>query len=224
MRYSTCLTNTRLTNTRLTMALLALAGAAAACTDAPAGPSVPPAAAPRSALLTGTTEVGHDGRLTLTVNPAKEQTFRIGRHKIVFPANSICDPARSSYGPTEWDKPCKALNTPITITADTMTIDGHPFIAFSPELRFAPSRNAEQWVVLFMEDRNVADESVASSLNILWQAPDGTLVDESLADPTMATKVQTRGISDATVNRRIKHFSGYLVATRAGTTEAQAAQ
>ena len=199
-------------NTRFTLAALALAGMTAACTDAPTVPSTGPVEAMSPSLVTGMSSVGNDGRFTLTVNPTKEQTFRIGRHKVVFPAGSICDPAQSSYGPTEWDRKCKPLKRPITITADTMTVDGHPFINFSPELRFAPSRNAEQWVMLFMEDLSAGDETAASSLNILWHAPDGTLVDESLADPTLATSVKLHGIGTATVSRRVKHFSGYLVA------------
>src|SRR5437868_6502603 len=35
--------------------------------------------------------------------------FYIGRNAIVFPAHSICDPARSSYGFGTWDDRCEAI-------------------------------------------------------------------------------------------------------------------
>ena len=47
--------------------------------------------------------------------------------------------------------------------------------------------------------------------------PDGSLVDETLSDPTLLTQVQG---SSSVVYRRVKHFSGYMVATtRSAETE-----
>src|SRR3712207_2879784 len=42
-----------------------------------------------------------------------------GEHELTFDKglSSVCDPATSSYGPGEWDKPCTPATAPITVTA-----------------------------------------------------------------------------------------------------------
>ena len=195
---------------RFIAATTSLMGLIVACSDQPAslGPDAAELTRPSLASVTPTPT-----GFTFTVNPTKNETFvYMGQHKIVFPANSICDPATSSYGPAEWDAPCEPLTTPITITADTMSINGHPYIKFSPALRFVPTADPKQWVMLYMKDASASDPLVGPTLTILWEAPDGSFVDETLSDPTLATQVQG---SSSIVYRRLKHFSGYLVATRA---------
>ena len=197
------------TRNRFNLATTSLMGLIVACSDQPAslGPDMDDVSRPTLGKVVPTAS-----GFQFTVDPTKNETFvYMGEHKIVFPANSICDPATSSYGPTEWDMPCQPLSTPITVYADTMTLNGHPHLRFSPDLRFVPSADPKNWVMLYMKDPSASDPLLAPSLQILWEAPDGSLIDERLSDPTLATQVQG---SSSVVYRRVKHFSGYLVALR----------
>ncbi len=194
---------------RFDLGTISLMGLIVACSDRPGslGPDASELSRPSLAPVIPT-----PSGFKFTVDPSKNETFvYMGEHKIVFPAYSICDPATSSYGPSEWDAPCEPLTQPLTIRADTMTVNGHPHIRFSPDLRFVPSADSKHWVMLYLKDKAAADPSAAGSLSIVWAAPDGTFVDETLSDPTLATQVQG---SSSLVYRRVKHFSGYLVLTR----------
>jgi hypothetical protein len=163
--------------------------------------------------------------------------FRVGPHSVYFPANSICDPAKSTYGPGEWDKPCEVIADSIDIHAEIQKslTSGKPAIRFWPDLRFAPdtttgvgsteSAISERWVVLYMftEDAlNASDAQVSlleAKYRILWSPiMNATPIDESLKDPSLMTRVlRTEGL----VYRRVKHFSGYQVGSGSGGTEAQ---
>lgn len=203
--------------TRLDLATITLMGLiVAACSDRPStlAPEAAGASRPSLAPVAGTAT-----GFTFTVDPTKTGTFvYTGDHRIVFPAYSICDPATSSYGSAEWDAPCAPLTEPITVVADTMSVNGHPYIRFSPELRFVPSADPKRWVMLYMKDRAASDPLVGPSLQILWVSRDGSLVDETLSDPTLATRVEG---SSSIVYRRLKHFSGYMVASRSQQVEAE---
>ena len=200
------------------IAAAALLGAAAACSDAP--PPTQSAVQGPQLLLLG----GADTLVTaFTYQPASGGTFHIGDHKIEMPAYSVCDPAVSTYGPTEWDQPCTALASPIVITAKSwLNADGHPQIDFSPSLRFVPASDNKGWVQLFFRDRAASDAMLAASLNILWSAAPGVPgVNEALLDPSLNVQVNS---SAGMVWRRIKHFSGDLVALRTEPSEELEAQ
>ena len=143
-------------------------------------------------------------------------TFRMGKHAIWFPANAICDPATSSYGPGTWDQQCPVLNRSIDIHAEVRKIDGKEWVDFTPALRFRPHQSYEKWVWIYMR----ADGALlanAADFNILYTPSFGAAgIDESLEDATLRTYV-----SGGYVYRRIKHFSGYMVASgRSGFLEA----
>jgi len=143
---------------------------------------------------------------TFTVSPTKSGTYKIaGGHSITFPAGSICNP-KSTYGVTEWNKPCTPASTSVTITAKSWKqSNGRPRIDFSPRLRFVPTKT----VTLSMLDLGAA---LDLSSTILW-CPDGSTscVDESQTDSTLTTLInKLTGV----LSRRVKHFSGYAVATR----------
>ena len=199
------------------IAAAALLGAAAACSDAPT-PTQSAVPGPQLLLLGGA-----DTLVTaFTYQPASGGTFHIGDHKIEMPAYSVCDPAVSTYGPTEWDQPCTALASPIVITAKSwLNADGHPQIDFSPSLRFVPTDDSKRVVKLFFRDRHASDALLASRLNIYWSAGPGLPgVDEGLLDPSLKVFVNT---SAGMVWRRIKHFSGFLVSVGRGGEESEPA-
>jgi hypothetical protein len=161
----------------------------------------------------GTVRLLGEGLYEFTVTD-RGGIFFIGPHLIAFSDHSICDPARSSYGPTEWDKPCPALDQPITIRAQVSSVNGHPRIDFTPALRFVPKEYHSQGVWLYLQDASVsADNSgqgnASNKFEIFWSPSQGTpLVDEEQVDDEVRTEVE---VETKILFRKIKHFSGYTV-------------
>jgi hypothetical protein len=133
-----------------------------------------------------------------------------GNHAVVFPSQSICDPATSGYGADKWDAPCTPLQTSLRVHAEVRRKDGATWVDFTPSLRFVPSTNPGRWVWMAMYTPSaIGATGDLSGFNVLWASKiGGTTVDETLQDPSLRTYVDTwSGIS----MRRIKHFSGYMV-------------
>jgi hypothetical protein len=180
-------------------------------------PSAAPSVAPTSTMLapSGRPNLSlsgtniRNGTTEFTVSPSGG-VFLIGNHAVVFPARSICDPATSSYGDDQWDAPCTPLNSPLKITARISTTNGQQAVDFSPELRFVPSSNASRWVWIFMSTPEARGAQDLSRFNIMFAPSLGaTPVNDAAQDQTLRTYVDTwSGMSF----RRIKHFTGYVVA------------
>ena len=135
--------------------------------------------------------------------------FFAGNHAVVIPAQAVCDPATSSYGPSTWDEQCSPLQSPLRVHAEVRRKNGTTWVDFSPSLRFVPSTNPSRWAWIVMYTPSaVGQSSDLSRYNILWaNSIGGTAVDETPTDATLRTYVDTfSGVSI----RRIKHFSGYL--------------
>jgi hypothetical protein len=145
---------------------------------------------------------------TFTIDPNVSRTYAFGDNWIYFPARSICDPATSGYGVTFWDTPCTALSQPITVTVKWSSKGGYSYATFSPELRFVPadSRSVFRWVILSLHTQRKLHE--LDGYSILYNTGD-TCIDESLADPTLRAWLDPLHNS---VYRRVKHFSGYMLA------------
>ena len=198
------------------VSLLGIVALLAACSDSPLAPAAPKRPAGRQAPVVVPTASIAPGVYsgTFTVDPAGGGAYLFDGDGVNFPANSICDPALSSYGPSEWDQPCTPLTAPITITVELRVLGpGDVAVDFQPALRFVPSDDPAQWVTLSMRDADLLDLGFSELPPILWQAPDGSWVDESAGDATMAT----RRLDELTVYRRIKHFSGYMVGSNRGS-------
>lgn len=152
--------------------------------------------------------------------------FVAGYHAVYFPPSSICDPATSGYGVAMWDAPCQPAKGKVTIHARAgLSPNGRGWIVFDEDLRFVPSSDPDKWVRLYMysnelRGRRPVDAALKErAYQISWvPMPGAEPVDESLADPTLATRVLW-GTGLAT--RRVKHFSGYQV-TNGYHEEAQA--
>jgi hypothetical protein len=148
-----------------------------------------------------------------TVTPSGG-VFNLGPHAIYFPANSICDPATSSYGPTEWDAPCNVLTGPIRFHAEIREFDGRSYVDFSPAVRFVPTTDAANSVWLYMKTASLSSDPDSAlvalrHMSVLYSAAIGDLgINEALADPSLRTYVWLDG---GIAFRRIKHFSGYNV-------------
>jgi hypothetical protein len=175
---------------------VATIGFAAACADVNVAPKETAAfKAPASFDIV-------DGVQTFTVSNADGAVQRLGSHVIVFPAGSICDPRLSSYGPTEWDKPCIPLQGSITITA-TMLRDSenHPYVDFQPAMLFVPTKN----VMLFLRNGR---SSYPTQLSMLVCNALLVCYDESLSDPSLKP---FRVGQTSMIGRRVKHFTGYMI-------------
>lgn len=137
--------------------------------------------------------------------------FQLGPHAIYFPAQSICDPARSSYGVTEWDSPCEPLTEPIQIHAEIRRSDSTSWVDFTPALRFVPTADPLEYVWIYLHLPGSSRPEVdVQGLAILWiPQPGAEGVDEALTDETQRSYFWREG---EIVFRRIKHFSGYQVA------------
>jgi hypothetical protein len=208
---------------RRSSALLMALVAASACSDATSAPRT--AARPAfdvQALQPLQARVGpgpadsrgprardaEDNTLTFTVDPNVSRTYAFGQNWIYFPAQSICDPTTSGYGSTVWDAPCSAVTRPIEVTVHWSNKGGYAYANFTPALRFVPadSRTYTRRVVLSLHTEKKLHELDAYS--ILYNTGDGW-VDESLTDPTLRAWLDP--LHDS-VYRRVKHFSGYMVA------------
>ena len=145
-------------------------------------------------------------------------TFILGSHSIRFPRKSICA-LDSSYGPTEWDKPCTPASEPVTFHVEMVSRDGRQWLDFTPAVRFVPTNDPNRAVWLGMQTTGFSDLS-DDQLQILWSPEVGVPgVDESLTDPSLRTIVNRKS---GWMVRRIKHFSGYNVLDRSACDPANA--
>lgn len=208
---------------RLRYLLLAMSGvvvASSACSTDATSPL--PFAAPESAGFSKgpskpqdeSNQGSDDDDYVFTINPQRDNYLTFGEHSLWLPARSLCDPATSGYGMGTWDLPCSPLTTSITITAKVRSASGGlPRVDFEPAIRFNPDRAA--YLTLSVKGKKAKE---AAAMRILYCATSASkeCVDEALTDPTLET-VLNRPMK--MVYRRIKHFSGYLVAERSASLE-----
>jgi hypothetical protein len=208
---------------RLRYLLLAISGvvvASSACSTDATAPL--PFAAPESAGFSKgpskpqdvSSDGADDDSYSFTIDPRRDNYLTFGEHSLWLPANSVCDPATSGYGMGTWNLPCSPLASRITLTARIRsTSRGLPRVDLQPAIRFNP----QHAVILnfFVKGKKAKD---AAEMQILYCPSSATkdCVDEALTDPTLET-VLNRPMK--LVYRRIKHFSGYLVAERGYSTE-----
>lgn len=156
-----------------------------------------PSGAPQLSLSHGQSG---NADIDFTVTPAGG-VFFLGRNAIVFPANSICDPATSSYGEGTWDDECTPLAAPLTIHARVRTATAGTWVDFQPSLRFVPSDDSHDWVYMYMTSKHA----------ILFAPSLGALgVDDASDDATVKTYFDSHKGSTL---RRIKHFTGYMTSS-----------
>ena len=194
--------------------LLPMLAVLAACSDhatAPTGDAVPMAPPRLDVIVDYMAPDSTSADITVTSTGG---SFTLGAHTVVFPANSICDPATSSYGPGTWDEPCLPATEPIKIHAEVRGKNSRAWIDFTPALRFVPTTDPSQYVMIYMRSKDAAhaNEFNKRRFGILYMPAIGELgISEAEDDPTLITYVSpSRGI----VYRRIKHFSGYNVRDR----------
>ncbi len=176
-----------------------------------AGDSTSPAAARMEPMDASKALVGViDGVYNFTINPNEAQTIQLGASSLELPGGSVCTLATTSYGPDKWNDACTPESLPVTITAVVKNAaTNHPSIEFAPAMRFNPARN----VKLFLYVTNA--ETLSNMTVMKYCGPFNVVcVDESLSDSSLQTSVNAAA---GLVSRRIKHFSGYVVAENGDT-------
>jgi hypothetical protein len=141
-----------------------------------------------------------------------------GTFSVNFPANSVCDPSVSSYGPGTWDSPCATLADGQSITVRAtygIAANGGVVVDFSPALRFNPqaivtiSTSAYAPVLTTFRSYYLANPGALRYLGVYYTPDFGTTgFTDAGYDDSQATHVN---LTTGLVWRRIKHFSGYNV-------------
>lgn len=205
-------------------AVLVVAGGMAACSDSNTAPSVP-----TSQVVAPTDRPSLDyngsarfwGYRTATFKlTSAGGTYNIGDsfYTLTVPANAVCN-LQSSYGPGTWDTPCTTLGADesITVTATYGFSLTGPVVDFSPELRFSPSTQVTLSTSLYsfvLTSGRYYFSHNPSALRFfgMYYVPSlgGNVVTDAALDPSLVTHIN---LNTGLVWRRIKHFSGYSVAT-----------
>ena len=144
-----------------------------------------------------------DGTYRFQIDPSQAQSLQFGASHLDIPANAVCDLTTSSYGVGTWNDACQAQTDTFTITAvvkDAAT--DHPSVEFEPALRFSPEANVNLYLY-------VTDQATLDNSKVMKYCNATGCVDESVADPDLRSNVD---VANKVVFRRIKHFSGYVVA------------
>jgi hypothetical protein len=140
-----------------------------------------------------------------------------GLYTISFPANSVCDPARSTYGATEWDNDCVLLDqgqsvkihATLVLSAYGLAVDFSPALRFSPNASVTISTDLFASVIKANQDYFARNTSALNSLAILYSSDLGQSgVSDYARDKSVATHVN---LNTGRIWRRVKHFSGYSI-------------
>ena len=144
-----------------------------------------------------------DGTYTYEIDPNQAESLTFGASHLDIPANAVCDLATSSYGVGTWNDSCEPQTQPFTITAVVRNAaTDHPSVEFQPALRFNPQSNVNLYLY-------VTDQATLDATKVMKYCNATGCVDESLTDSDLVSNVD---VENKVVFRRIKHFSGYVVA------------
>jgi len=192
--------------------------AAVACGDTATSPTQATAksSAPAPAAFSAT--AASFARLTpsgfdFVITPSGGTVNVGGLFTLNFPANAVCDPNTSSYGPGTWDDNCTVTTGAIHEHATLSATAGGIRVDFSTPLRFAPSQNVTISTTVFgsllMSGASYYSAN-PSSIAFLTIQYDPTLagpgINDAASDPSLSTYIN---YSNGTITRRVKHFSGY---------------
>jgi hypothetical protein len=150
-----------------------------------------------------------DGTYAVVFDPTRNQSFSLGPNRLEIPAYSVCNMLTSGYGEEYWNRSCSPHKLPITLTVVIKNAQGtHPEVQFFPAMRFSPSKSVQ----LFMYAPKVSRDDAKNWL-MLYCGDKGGCNDESANDKDLKTYID---YNNNILFRRVKHFSGYVVAERDG--------
>lgn len=195
--------------------------AAAACGESASGPTTPRDLSPKAPVFdyTATSYVLGLTQQDFVVTSAGGSFNVGGLYMLNFPANSVCDPARSTYGATEWDKSCITLDegqavkihAVLALTSDGLSIDFTPALRFSPTTSVTISTGIFASLIKANRDYFAKNPSALNPLAILYSSTLGAAgSSDYVRDASIVTNVD---LSTGLIWRRVKHFSGYSMTT-----------
>ena len=151
-----------------------------------------------------------DGTYSFSIDPTRDQVLAIGASQLSIPANAICDLATSSYGAAHWNESCSLQTEALTITAVVKNAaTDHPSIDFQPAMRFSPDKTVSLYLV-------ASNQATLDASRVMKYCNETSCVDEALTDSELTSNVD---VENKVVFRRIKHFSGYVIAQLADAVE-----
>jgi hypothetical protein len=143
-----------------------------------------------------------DGSYQFEIDPTRNESLQLGASRLEIPANAVCDLDESTYGADFWNDECALQTEPFTVTAVVRNAaTDHPSVDFEPALRFNPDKQVELYLY-------VTDQATLDAARVVKYCNAEGCVDESLTDPSVASKVD---LENRVVFRRIKHFSGFII-------------
>jgi hypothetical protein len=201
----------------------AVAALAVGCRDSVLAPARPTNSLAASASpLFSKSENNHERTILGTIELSPNGgIYHVGDFDIVLPAGAVCDPATTKYGPRHWDQDCVPANRVITVNVVAETRHDRVSIDFQPDIRFRPSAG---WVIVQTQAyrgaltssavRQLSPSASFFNMFAILYAPSGgrQRINElrSTGDLSLVTHVN---LSTGIVWRRVKHFSGYLIAS-----------
>ncbi|MEO8334180.1 MAG: hypothetical protein ABI664_04360 [bacterium] len=150
-----------------------------------------------------------DGTYAVAFDPTRNQSFSLGPNRLDIPAYAVCNLLTSGYGEDYWNRSCSPQTLPVVLTVVIKNSQStHPEVQFFPAMRFNPTKSVQ----LFMYAPKVSREDAKNWL-MLYCADKGGCKDESVTDADLTTFID---YTNNILFRRVKHFSGYVVAEREG--------
>ena len=203
---------------------LLIAGAvliAAACSD-----SVAPTRSTVDSNLPTVSVLGYSSVSYSRANPSAEakgrtQVFkmsprggvaRFGSFSLKYPAQAVCDPIKSDYGPTEWKKDCATIRHLTTVRVKYWVEDGRLHSDFEPDIRFNPNVIVTlSTYVPAVAGSTLSDEELQALYGMGYSTRHGNdrlLINDFVDDPSLLSAFNR---NTGKVSRRVYHFSGYYV-------------
>lgn len=153
------------------------------------------------------------GGIDFVIPPAGGTVNVGGLFTLNFPANSVCDPSTSGYGPGTWDNACTPASGAIHEHATLSASAGGIRVDFGTPIRFVPTQtvtiSTSVFAPLLQSNASfyLAHPSSIAFLSIEYTSSlTAPGVYDAAGDPSLQTFVN---FNTGTVTRRIKHFSGY---------------
>ncbi len=150
---------------------------------------------------------GDSATYTFAIDPTTANVLYMGAHRLELPANAVCALGLSGYGAGAWDAACEPETRRLTITARvTGATSDYPRVDFEPAMRFNPQTSV--YLSLFVKHMSTI-EPLGWRVLYCASLTRTACIDEAVIDPDLATRTNWPA---TLLVRRIKHFSGYMVA------------
>lgn len=158
-----------------------------------------------------------------TISPSGGTVKVGGLFTLNIPANAVCDPSTSSYGPGTWDDACTPATSGVQEHATLSATSSGIRVDFSNPIRFVPGQKVTISTTAFANLLLSAQAYFAGnsqSIGFLTIQYDPSLsasgINDAAGDPSLATYLN---LNTGTLSRRIKHFSGYGVSVGDGVCD-----